>query len=48
LQIVFTGIPVWTAVIAFFVLGEQPLHTVGIVGALLVLAAGLVIASELE
>jgi drug/metabolite transporter (DMT)-like permease len=48
LQIIFTGIPVWTAVLAFFVLGEEPLHAVGIIGAVLVIGAGLIVASELE
>ena len=46
MQIIFTGIPVWSALLAYCTLGEQPLHAMGFAGAALILAAGFTIASE--
>ena len=46
MQVIFTAIPVWSALIAFLVLGEQPLQLQGLVGAVLVIAAGISIATE--
>ena len=45
-QVIFTAIPVWSAVLAYTVLGEQPLHSVGLIGAALIIGAGLSIAFE--
>lgn len=45
-QIIFTGIPVWSALLAYCTLGEHPLHSMGYLGAVLIVAAGFTIASE--
>ena len=44
LQVIFTSIPVWSALLAYTVLGEQPLGLVGSSGAALVIASTLSIA----
>jgi drug/metabolite transporter (DMT)-like permease len=45
-QIIFSAIPVWSALIGYFALGEAPLQMQGMVGACLIIAAGLTIALE--
>lgn len=46
LQVIFAAIPVWTALISHFVLGEEPLHALGLLGAAMIIAACISIALE--
>jgi hypothetical protein len=44
-QVIYTGIPLWSAALAYILLGEQPFHTIGWLGAICIICAGLIIAS---
>ena len=46
MQVIFTGIPIWSSLIAIGLLGEAPLSPPACAGAALIIAAGLVIALD--